>query len=81
MCKVKVSGVTDGLIASEKVVQLDTKSGSEEVWVSADQVSEGAMDAAFIGADDKGNVLIELPREAMSGHRRVWIDKAQLVRS
>lgn len=78
MCRVRVHSVEEGLVPAERVVQVPTTEGPEELVVASSQVSDNAIAAAFIGKDGD-RVLIELPRESASGRRRVWVREQQLV--
>jgi len=71
--------VEDGLVASEKIVRIETADGSqEEVAVSASQVRNNGLEAQIIGQDGE-KVLIELPRESSSGRWRVWVHRNQVL--
>jgi len=71
---VKVREVGRGLHSSEIVVEIHTVEGAERLVVDKKSIQKGAI---FVGwralAEKKGQSLIELPRETMSGTWRVWI--------
>lgn len=68
--------IVDGLMPSEKIVQLENADGDiEEVSVSARNISDGRLLAFEIGRDND-NVLVELPRESTSGRWRIWVKQA-----
>lgn len=82
MCRIKVERVEAGLIPSERVVQIKTTDGDEELVVSSGQVQEDTrtLTAALVGKDERRKtMLVELPRECASGRRRVWISNAMVV--
>jgi hypothetical protein len=78
MCYVKCI-VEDGLIPSEKFVQIKTlEDGIAEVAVPSNLVSEGKVKAFFIGREDD-RTLIEFPRESSAGKWRAWIDSTLVL--
>lgn len=80
MCRVRCE-ISEGLIASEKVVRISTSDGGiEEVTVSGSMIdqSSGTLHASAIGIEDEQRALIELPRESASGKWRVWVNKSNL---
>lgn len=80
MCRVKITGQEEGLIPAEAVVRVQTADGhTEELVVSPSQIKDNSIQAALVGRDKSGRALVELPREAASGTRRVWVTNAQLV--
>jgi hypothetical protein len=74
VCKVRVEGVEDGLIPSEKLVRIATIDGTEEVEVSSASITDDFVKAGFVG-EEGDNVLVELPRETASGRRRIWVGR------
>jgi hypothetical protein len=67
-----------GPIPSEKVVAIQTISGTEEVIVHSSQVDAKGVEVGFIG--QKGDdFLVELPRETLSGRWRVWVPKSAVA--
>jgi len=74
MVRIKVTHRENGPIPSETVVTIPTTTGSEEVVVHASQVTDDGVEAGFIG-EEGDSVLVELPRETVSGRWRVWIPK------
>jgi hypothetical protein len=78
--KVKVKEVSGGLHPSEVVVQVETTSGPENLVVDRRSFKDDLVEVgAALGRDEKGNWLIELPRETMSGTWRVWVPEKSLV--
>jgi hypothetical protein len=70
--------VSDGLMPSEKVARIETADGrAEEVAVPAQNI-QGNKLMAFVIGRDKGNVLVELPRESASGRWRVWVKESAI---
>ena len=76
--RIKITGREAGAIPSEAVVTIATTHGSEEVIVHISQASSDSVEAGFIG--EKGDeVLVELPRETLSGRWRVWIPREEVT--
>lgn len=72
--RIKISGREPGSIPSEAVVTVPTTRGPEEVVVHVTQATEDSVEAGYIG-EKGGQVLVELPRETVSGRWRVWVPK------
>lgn len=76
--RVKITHREAGPIPSETVVTITTTSGPEEVVVHASQATAESVEAGFIGREGD-RVLVELPRETVSGRWRVWVPKDALI--
>jgi len=76
--RVKYTYRTAGSIPSEALVEIPTTSGSEEVIVHVSQVDDTSVEVGFIGRRDK-TVLVELPRESMTGRWRVWVPESEVA--
>ena|SRR5579883_2261973 len=76
--RIKITSREAGPIPSEALVAIRTVEGVEEVVVHASQATADSVEAGFIGADGD-RVLVELPRETVSGRWRVWVDKAAIM--
>ena len=76
--RVRITRREEGSIPSETVVTIATLGGPEEVVVHETQVSEAGVEAGYIG-ERSGQVLVELPRETLSGRWRVWVPKEALA--
>lgn len=78
--RLKVHEVGVGLHPSEVVVEIRTATGSERLAVDRRSVRNGSI---FVGwrplAEKRGQWLIELPRETMSGTWRVWIKHNEIA--
>jgi len=78
MLRIKITRREAGPIPSEALVTIPTTTGTEEVVVHTSQASSDSVEAGFIGQEgDK--VLVELPRETVSGRWRVWVPRNALV--
>jgi hypothetical protein len=64
-----------GPVPFEKVVTIRTASGSEELIVHTSQISSNGIEVGLI-AQSGDEVLVELPRETLLGHWRVWVPKS-----
>lgn len=70
--------VTDGLMPYEKVARIETADGrAEEVAVPSQSIHGDKLMAFEIGRSE-GRVLVELPRETMSGRWRVWVKESAI---
>jgi len=78
MLRIKITHRENGPIPSETVVTIPTVTGSEEVVVHMSQATADGVEAGFIG-EEGDRVLVELPRETVSGRWRVWIPKTAVA--
>jgi hypothetical protein len=80
--KVKCEVVMDGPGPMEKLVKVQTSDGFwEEVIVGvnsvvSDMVGNYLLKTSRILAEDQERVLVELPRESVSGNWRLWVPRA-----
>lgn len=78
MSRIAVEQVEEGLHPSEVVVTIRTAEGKmEEVAVDRQLVEHGAL-RAYPVSFGQDRVLVELPRETLSGTWRVWMPKASV---
>jgi hypothetical protein len=76
--RIKITAKEEGAVPSETVVTIPTTSGPEDVVVHATQVSAGGVEVGYIRK--KGTeVLVELPRESVSGRWRVWVSESEVA--
>ena len=74
--RIKFKSRREGLVPMEAVVTISTARGrNEEVIVHRSQIDERGIEVDYIGERD-GLLLVELPRQSMSGHQRVWVPKS-----
>ena len=65
--------VVDGLIPSEKVIQIEGADGRvEEIAVPAESVQGNQFKVSPV-ARNGDQILVELPRESASGSWRMWV--------
>jgi hypothetical protein len=65
--------IVDGLIPSEKVVQIKGADGRvEEIAVPAQSIKDNKFTVSEVGRHGD-RVLVELPRESASGSWRMWV--------
>ena len=77
--RIKFKGQRKGPIPLETVVTIATALGqTEDVIVHRSQVDERSLEVAYIGERD-GLLLVELPRESLSGRWRVWVPKSAVA--
>ena len=77
--RIKFNGRREGPIPLETVVTIATARGrTENVIVHRSQVDERSLEIAYIGERD-GLLLVELPRESLSGRWRVWVPKSAVA--
>jgi hypothetical protein len=78
--RVKVREIGPGLHPSEVVVEIQTVDGSERLVVDRHSIQEKTISAGYRPlAEKRGQWLIELPRETMSGTWRVWVKRNEIV--
>lgn len=76
--RLKVKKISAGLHPSEVVVEINN--GAERLVVASRALKDNTIDVgAPLARKSAGDLLIELPREAMSGRSRIWVKKADLV--
>jgi len=76
--RIKFANRRNGSIPSEMVVTIDAIGGNEDVIVHQSQVDATSVEVGFISEKD-GQLLVELPRETMSGRWRVWVPRSAAV--
>lgn len=64
---------------SEKVVEVKTLEGPEQLIVDKRSIRDRSLDVGFPVGQQNGHLLIELPRETLRGLWRVWVDKKIVV--
>jgi hypothetical protein len=78
--RIKVRKIGEGLHHSEIVVEIKTVGGIERLVVATRAVEEGSiLVGAPLAQKPRGQVLVELPRETMSGAARVWVKQDALI--
>jgi hypothetical protein len=77
--RVKCKLLNEGPGPTEAVVEIKTTEGSEEVIVSRRLVDKDSLDVGPLVHEEKNRVLLELPRESVSGKWRVWVPKSALA--
>lgn len=78
--RVKVQTIGEGLHPSEVVVQVQTESGPENLVVNKRAIQKDSVAVGMPLQQNKEMVLVELPREAMSGRWRVWVPRDALTK-
>lgn len=70
--------VSAGWHPSERMVVVPVEDGTETVFVDQHSLQGGYLLVQDTDTSEEGHRLVELPREAMSGSWRVWVDAADL---
>lgn len=78
MSKVKAQRIEEGQIPTERMVDVRTADGTEEQVIVSDRHVKGDYLLVSEVYAERDKVLVELPREAMSGTWRVWIQRDEL---
>jgi hypothetical protein len=76
--RIKFNNRRDGPIPSETVVTITTVGGTEDVIVHQSQADASTVEVGFIREKEDGSLLVELPRETMSGRWRISIPRSAL---
>jgi hypothetical protein len=76
---VKCDVLANGPGPSERVVEIATSDGTEEIVLHSSSLdTQGRMEVGVLGCKE-GRALIELPRESASGRWRVWVPLTALI--
>jgi len=77
----KVREIGQGVHHSEVVVEIKTMGGVERIVLDKRAIKNGEIEVGNpLAMRDHGQLLVELPREAMSGAARVWVKQDSLAR-
>jgi len=80
MLRLKVQESGAGLHPSEVVVALRTADGSsEKLLIDRRSLHEGTISVGYPIGSDHDRLLVELPRETMTGSWRVWVPADDLI--
>lgn len=77
--RVRIEEKGTGQHPSEKVVQVETLEGPEQLIVDKRSIRDRSLDVGFPVGQQNGHFLVELPRETLRGVWRVWVDKQIVV--
>ena len=77
--RLKVSEIGGALHPSEVVVEIRTATGPERLTIDRRSLHEGTIFVGWRPLAERGQWLIELPRETMSGTWRVWVKHNEIV--
>jgi hypothetical protein len=79
MMLLRVNCVGDGPGPSEVVVEVATAGGGlAEMIVDRRTLSDQKVEIGYPISQRDGQLLVELPRESVSGFWRVWVDNDQV---
>ena len=79
MMLLKIKNLGEGLHPSETFVSVEIKNGPEHVAVDAKSLRNGTLPIGWPVGKTGGFFLVELPRPTVSGARRVWVRKEELI--
>jgi hypothetical protein len=79
MMLLKIKKLGEGLHPSETFVSVETRNGPEQVAVDAKSLRNGTLPIGWPVGKTGGFLLVELPRPTVSGARRVWVRKEELI--
>jgi hypothetical protein len=77
--RVRIEEVGAGQHPSERIVEVATVEGPEQLVVDQRSIKDRSLDVGFPVGQENGHLLVELPRETFRGQWRVWIDKGIVV--
>ena len=73
-----LGSVENGLMPAEKIFRVENADGHiEEVPVSSRSITGNGLLAYVIGRNE-GLILVELPRESVSGRWRIWVKESSV---
>ncbi len=79
MLRVKIKTIGEGQHPSEAVVAVTTSDGKrEELIVDKRSIERDTLRVGYPIRDEGKRLLIELPRETLSGSWRVWVNREAL---
>lgn len=64
---------------SERIVEIRTSDGREEVVVDAGLIHDGELVIRRVLERNNHRALVELPRESATGRWRVWVEESALA--
>jgi hypothetical protein len=79
MMLLKIKKLGEGLHPSETFVSVETRNGPEQVAVDVKSLRNGTLPIGWPVAKSGDFLLVELPRPTVTGARRVWVRKGELV--
>jgi hypothetical protein len=81
MMRIRVRRIGAGSHPSEVIVAVPTADGRTETLVIDERgVSDDTIEVGYPVGKDNDRLLVELPRETLSGAWRVWVPKAALIK-
>jgi len=75
----KIEKLGEGLHPSEIFVKIETVTGPEEVAVDAKSLRNGTLPIGWPVGKRDNQWLVELPTPTITGTRRVWVMKQEVV--
>ena len=79
--RLRISKVEPAIHPSERVVEIETRSGPVQLVLDATVAASGHIEIGAPLSQSNGHYMIELPRETFQGEWRVWVPVDSLVQS
>jgi hypothetical protein len=79
MMLLRIKNLGEGLHPSETFVSVETRNGPEGLVVDAKSLRNGTLPIGRPVGKADDFLLVELPRPTITGVRRVWVRKDELV--
>jgi hypothetical protein len=77
--RLKIERIGEGLHPSETLVAINTKDGPEQIAVDTRSLQNGSLPVGWPVGKSGEFLLVELPRPTVTGTRRVWVNKGELL--
>lgn len=76
--RLKVRKIGEGLHPNDVIVEVETVEGTERLVVDRRAIEANTVSIGMPLREERGRILVELPRETMTGAWRVWVRQAAL---
>ncbi len=71
--------VCEGMHPNERLISINTNDGKLQVLVDKSIIKNDAIEVGYPVGYRDGYILVELPREAINGAWRVYVDQTELI--
>lgn len=80
MSRIRVEVLGEGQHPSERMVAVTSADGVREtVIVDRESIDDSTIDVGYPVGSDNDRLLVELPRETMSGRWRLWLKRSDVL--
>lgn len=80
MSRIRVEVLGEGQHPSERTVVVTAADGARETMiVDKESIDDSSIDVGYPVGSDKDRLLVELPRETMSGRWRLWMKRSDVL--